>query len=70
LPISGSRAWRSKNETVRNVRTNHLQIDETEQIRLREGEERPTEKRGTLGVGDAWTWVAIDADAELPSAMD
>jgi IS1 family transposase len=31
----------------------------------REAENVPTEKRGTFGYGDCWTWTGIDADTKL-----
>lgn len=35
------------------------------ELRLREGPERPEDKRNEFGYGDVWTWTAIDAETKL-----
>jgi IS1 family transposase len=42
-----------------------VQVDEIWQFVYAKAKNVPAEKRGTFGVGDVWTWVAIDADSKL-----
>ena len=50
---------------LRNLKCRLIQCDEIWSFCYCKEKTLPDEKRGTLGVGDVWTWVAIDADSKL-----
>jgi hypothetical protein len=52
-----------QDETIRNVRTNRVQIDQFRNSFTRRRRTSPRRSAGRSAVGDVWTWVAIDADA-------
>jgi IS1 family transposase len=54
-----------QDETIRNVRTARVQVDEIWQFVYAKSKNVPAEKRGQFGYGDVWTWVCIDADSKL-----
>jgi IS1 family transposase len=54
-----------QDEMIRNVKAARVQVDEIWQFVYAKAKNVPAEKRGTFGVGDVWTWVAIDADSKL-----
>lgn len=49
----------------RNLTCKRLQADEIWSFCHAKAKNVPEEKRGVLGYGDLWTWVAIDADTKL-----
>ncbi len=51
------------NETVKNLSTKRVQMDEIWSFVYAKNHELPKEKEG-MG-GDVWTWTAIDADSKL-----
>ena len=53
------------NETVQNVRSRRVQCDEIWSFVGAKQKNVPAEKAGTFGIGDVWTWTAIDADSKL-----
>lgn len=52
-------------QTVANVKTRRVQVDEIWQFVYAKNKNVPEEKRGEFGYGDVWTWVAIDADSKM-----
>ena len=50
---------------IRNVKAARVQVDEIWQFVYAKAKNVPAEKRGQFGVGDVWTWVAIDADSKV-----
>ena len=54
-----------QDEMIRNVKAARVQVDEIWQFVYAKARNVPAEKRGAFGVGDVWTWVAIDADSKL-----
>jgi hypothetical protein len=52
------------NQSVRNVASCHVQCDEVWAFCYAKAKNVPEERQGT-GVGDVWTWTAIDADSKL-----
>jgi IS1 family transposase len=52
------------NEHVRNLKTRRVQADEIWSFVYAKAKNVPEEKRG-FGVGDVWTWTALDADSKL-----
>jgi IS1 family transposase len=61
----GAACDRFHDETVRNVRAKRVQCDEIWSFVYAKQKNVPAEKRGQFGVGDVWTWTAIDADSKL-----
>lgn len=51
--------------TVRGLRCQRIQCDEIWNFCYAKEKNVPDELRGTLGYGDVWTWVAIDAETKL-----
>jgi len=54
-----------QDEHLRNLKCRLIQCDEIWSFCYCKEKTLPDEKRGTLGVGDVWTWVAIDASSKL-----
>jgi len=54
-----------QNETFRNLPCKRLQVDEIWSFCGMKEKNVPKMRRGELGVGDVYTWVAIDADTKL-----
>jgi IS1 family transposase/lambda repressor-like predicted transcriptional regulator len=54
-----------QNKAIRNLTCKRIQCDEIWQFCYAKDKNVPTEKRGTFGYGDVWTWVAIDPDTKL-----
>ncbi len=50
---------------VRNVTAKRVQCDEIWSFVGMKEKNVPAERKGEKGVGDVWTWVAIDADSKL-----
>ena len=50
---------------VRNVAAKRIEADECWTFCYARRENVPDDKRGTLGFGDVWTWVGMDADSKL-----
>jgi len=61
----GHACWEYQNQTLRGLTSEHVQCDEIwsfvgcKEKNLSEG------RRGEFGVGDVWTWTAMDADTKL-----
>jgi IS1 family transposase len=52
-------------ETMRDLRCERLQLDEIWSFCGAKEKNVPFERRGEDGIGDMWTWIAIDADTKL-----
>ena len=52
-------------EYVRNVKAKRVQCDEIWSFVYAKQKNVPEEMKGQFGVGDVWTWVAIDAQSKL-----
>lgn len=50
---------------VRNIKAKHIQADEIWAFCYAKKKNVPVKLRGVFGVGDVWTWTAIDADTKL-----
>jgi len=50
---------------VRNLKTRRVQADEIWCFVEMKQKNVPDERKGEFGVGDVWTWVAMDADSKL-----
>lgn len=61
----GEACERYQDETLRNLKLKRIQCDELWEFVYAKAKNVPEEMRGAAGVGDVWTWVAIDADTKL-----
>lgn len=61
----GEACARFEDETLRDLTCKRLQIDEIWSFVLAKAKNVPADKAGVLGVGDVWTFTAIDADTKL-----
>ncbi len=50
---------------LRDLPCKHLQVDEIWSFVYAKQKNVPEDKRGEYGVGDVWTWVALDSDTKL-----
>ena len=53
------------NKNLVNLKSKRIQCDEIWQYVGAKDKNVPESKRGQFGIGDVWTWVAIDADSKL-----
>jgi len=54
-----------QNETLRKLPCKRVQVDEIWSFVGMKEKNVPPMRRGDIGKGDLWTWVAIDADSKL-----
>ncbi|HVM81257.1 MAG TPA: hypothetical protein VMU06_19710 [Stellaceae bacterium] len=54
-----------QDKVFRNLKCRRLKLDEIWAFVGRKAANVSTERRGEFGIGDVWTWTAIDADAKL-----
>lgn len=52
-------------ETIRGLRSRRIQCDEIWAFCYAKAKNVPDDLRGVVGVGDVWTWTAMDADSKL-----
>jgi IS1 family transposase len=65
----GSRCADYQDRTLRNLKCKRVQCDEIWQFVYAKEKNVPAEMKGQFGVGDVWTWVAIDAETKLVPAF-
>lgn len=59
-----------QDRTLKNLSCKRLQLDEIWSFVYAKAKNVPAERAGEFGVGDVWTWTAIDAETKLiPSWM-
>jgi IS1 family transposase len=61
----GEACERFHDATVHDVRSRRIQCDEIWSFVGAKQRNVPVERQGEFGVGDVWTWTAIDADSKL-----
>src|SRR5690606_8187519 len=61
----GSAAAEYQDKALRNLPCKRIQCDEIWSFVYSKQKNIPEEMRGQYGVGDVWTWTAIDADTKL-----
>jgi IS1 family transposase len=61
----GDACWEFHDRTVKGLKSERVQCDEIWSFIGMKAKNVPDEKKGQLGYGDVWTWVAIDADSKL-----
>ena len=70
LASLGTACIEYQDKNLRNLKCKRIQCDEIWQFCYAKEKNVPEEMQGKFGVGDVWTWVAIDADTKLvPSYM-
>src|SRR5580692_7588007 len=65
LADAGTLAAQYHDLTVRDIRSRRVQCDEIWQFVGAKQKNVPADLQGVFGIGDVWTWVAIDADTKL-----
>ncbi len=65
LQDAGSACVAFHEETVRGVQAKRVQCDEIWSFVFAKQKNIPKHLRGNPGIGDVWTWVAMDADSKL-----
>ena len=65
LVSAGKACSEYQSRVMRNLRCRRLQIDEIWCFCYAKKKNIPVEMQGTFGVGDVWTFAAIDADTKL-----
>src|SRR5713101_6361658 len=61
----GAACERYQDATLRNLKLKRIQCDEIWEFVYAKAKNVPEPMRGAWGVGDVWTWVAMDADSKL-----
>jgi IS1 family transposase len=61
----GAACERYQDQALRGLKCKRIQCDEIWAFIYAKAKNVPEEMRGTWGVGDVWTWTAIDADSKL-----
>jgi IS1 family transposase len=65
LRDAGEACARYQDETLRGLTCKCIQVDEIWSFVGMKQKNVPDERKGEFGVGDVWTWTAIDADTKL-----
>ena len=61
----GHACWEYQNQTLQGLTSEHVQCDEIWSFVGCKQRNLPERRKGEFGVGDVWTWTAMDADAKL-----
>ena len=61
----GSACEEYQDRTLRGLKSKRIQCDEIWAFIHAKAKNVPEEMRGAYGVGNVWTWTAIDADSKL-----
>jgi IS1 family transposase len=70
IPQIGMVCAEYQDKAFRNLKCSRIQCDEIWSFCYAKQKNVPEDKRGLLGYGDVWTWVAMDAETKLvPSFM-
>jgi IS1 family transposase len=62
---AGTACARYLHENLRNLNCRRVQCDEIWSFVAMKAKNIPVERQGEAGIGDVWTWTAIDADSKL-----
>ncbi len=65
LVALGTACSEYQDHALRNLPCKRLQLDEIWSFVYAKAKNVPAEKSGEFGIGDVWTWTAIDADSKL-----
>ena len=61
----GHACWEYQNQALRGLTSKRVQCDEIWSFVGAKEKNVPDARRGEFGVGDVWTWTAMDADTKL-----
>jgi len=61
----GHACWEYQNQALRGLTSKRVQCDEIWSFVGCKEKNLPQERQGEFGVGDVWTWTAMDADTKL-----
>jgi len=61
----GHTCWEYQNQTLRGLNSKRVQCDEIWSFVGAKEKNVPQHRQGEFGVGDVWTWTAMDADSKL-----
>ncbi|MBI2202474.1 MAG: IS1 family transposase [Candidatus Rokubacteria bacterium] len=61
----GAACERYQDRVLRNLKCRRIQCDEQWQYVYAKAKNVPESMKGAVGVGDVWTWIALDADTKL-----
>jgi IS1 family transposase len=62
---AGAACWKYQDENLRNLNCKRIQCDEIWSFVGCKEKNRPADRDEEFGIGDVWTWTAIDADTKL-----
>lgn len=65
LADAGEACLEYQDTTLRNLPCRRLQCDEIWSFVAMKEKQVPEELKGTFGIGDVWTWTAVDAETKL-----
>jgi transposase len=65
LADAGEACAAYQDQAFRNLTCKRLQLDEIWSFVACKQKNVPTARKGEFGIGDVWTWTAIDADTKL-----
>ncbi|MGA9721242.1 MAG: transposase [Candidatus Binatus sp.] len=65
LADAGNACSEYQDRTLRNLPCNRIQADEIWSFVYAKQRNIPQDMRGQFGIGDVWTWTALDADTKL-----
>jgi IS1 family transposase len=65
LAALGQACSEYQDRAMRNLQCKRLQLDEIWSFVYSKSKNVPAEKAGEFGIGDVWTWTAIDAETKL-----
>jgi len=65
LSDAGNACAEYQDKHLRNLNCQRIQADEIWSFVYSKQKNVPAEKRGQFGIGDVWTWTALDADTKL-----
>ena len=65
LRDAGQACLRYQDDNLRGLTCKRIQVDEIWSFVGMKQKNVPAERKGEFGVGDVWTWTAIDADTKL-----
>jgi IS1 family transposase len=65
LRDAGTACSEYQDKALRNLYCKRLQLDEIWSFVAMKAKNVPQDRKGEFGIGDVWTWTAIDADTKL-----
>ena len=69
VPEIGAACADYQDKALRNLPSKLIQCDEIWSFCYAKDKNVPADKRGELGFGDVWTWVAIDPETKVSAVL-